>query len=162
MSQKLRVYHPNGIPDSSICTAEPSTAETSIEELESNTAEPESSKAGLESSTEELSIDASKFPWTPFPADLWCIVLDFLDNQVIPLDDDLSKDDNEVRWDTAARRDFAAISLVSRRLHRIAEPYLYGRITWIPHINIESPNIGLLVRSPSQSNVPPCPLLRES
>ncbi|KAF8866950.1 hypothetical protein BDZ45DRAFT_179019 [Acephala macrosclerotiorum] len=154
MSQKLRIYHPNGIPDSSISTAGPSTVEPNAAEsstAEASTGETSTGEASTgeastgEASTGEASTAETRgFPWTPFPADLWRIVLDVLDNQVIPLDDDLSEDDNEVERESAVSRDFGAISLVSRRLHQIAEPYLYNKFVWIPHINIESPSISLL------------------
>lgn len=132
MSKKLRVYHPNGVP--AISTTKPSTAD-------SGTAE---SRSAESSAAKPSAAETNEFSWTTFPADIWCIVFDFLDDQVAPLDEEMSKDDNEVIRQSAVRRDFAALSVVSRRLHRITEPYLYKRFIWVPYINVESPSNSLL------------------
>jgi hypothetical protein len=43
--------------------------------------------------------------------------------------------------DAAATRDFWAVSLVSRRLHDIVEPYLYNKFSWVPSISDPDPSL---------------------
>lgn len=75
-----------------------------------------------------MAIAKPAISWNLFPTELWRIVLDYIHNQETPYNNTLkSRHDPQV-----IQKDLAAISLISRRLHRIVEPYLYTELSWIP------------------------------
>ncbi|KAE8444053.1 hypothetical protein EG329_000921 [Mollisiaceae sp. DMI_Dod_QoI] len=88
----------------------------------------------------------STFSWTPLPTELWRTVFKQINNfdSFVAQQNVAAHGDITVQKDVAIKRDFTAISLVSRRLHRIVEPYLYNRFTWIPAVNILNPPLDLL------------------